>query len=167
MLIVFRKSDGTVGSISGTNSLLPDGPPFEDEVQNAVNAYGGVPADWGGYRLNDIADAPAVRSILEAGSVSVAVDAQGNATLVIYPHLSAAALPNPASVNATVTVAAILPAGSLDTQVGFQVQGGTPYVEPVNNMQASHSFAFATAGTYQVAISSDHNGVVYVGVTVQ
>jgi GAF domain-containing protein len=46
VLIIYRKNDGLVCSISGTNSLLPEGPPFEAEVQNAIRKYGGTPDDY-------------------------------------------------------------------------------------------------------------------------
>lgn len=68
MLIVYRKSDGLVASNSGTNSYLPDGPPFEAEVQNAIRKFGGTPEDFGEFRLNDESDTELVQEILAAGS---------------------------------------------------------------------------------------------------
>jgi hypothetical protein len=68
MLIIYRVSDGFIASNSGTNFLYPDGPPLDVEVQNAINAHGGEPADYGEFRLNDNDEAEAVQAILGAES---------------------------------------------------------------------------------------------------
>lgn len=65
--------------------------------------------------------------------------------------------PNPATSNAMVTVTAILPAGTPDTSVTFQVEGGQAYTEPVVTGKASHAYAFATAGRYRITVSSAHH----------
>jgi len=80
--------------------------------------------------------------------------------------ISAAASPNPAAVNTTVTVTATLPVDTPDTSVTFQAEGGTAYREPVSNGQASHMFAFAALGIYHVTASSAHHGKTTVEVVV-
>ncbi len=168
MLIIYRKTDGLVASNSGTNSYLPDGPSFEAEVQNAIRKYGGTPDDYGEYRLNDERDADLVWSILNAGSYELTFDAQGKPTgVLIYPKLVVEASPNPAAVNATVEVTATLPLNTPDTEVIFTLRGGgTPIKEPVVQAKAVHAYAFASAGTYRIAVSSAHHGTAYVEVTV-
>lgn len=84
-----------------------------------------------------------------------------------YPLLTVAASPNPAVANQTLTVTATLPAGSPDSQVAFRVVGGASYVETCIDGQATHAFAFAAAGTYRIAVSSTHHGVIEVEVMVQ
>lgn len=168
MLIVYRKADRLVASNSGTNSYLPEGPPFEIEVQNAVNRFGGTPEDYGEYRLHDERDADLVQAILRAGSYELVFDAQGNPTGVrVYPRLTASASPNPAAVNAVVEVTAALPPDTPDTEVMFAVDGGTPVTEPVVQGQAVHAYAFAQPGTYRITVSSQHHGTAVVEVTVQ
>lgn len=168
MLIVYRKSDGRVASCSGTNSYLPDGPPFAEEVQNAIRKLGGVPDDYGEFRLNDERDAELVQAILNAGSYELTFDAAGNPTGVkIYPRLTAAATPNPAAVNAVVEVTATLPAGSPDTKVTFALEGGTTVKEPVVQGKTVHAYAFTAVGTYRIAVSSAHHGIATVEVVVQ
>lgn len=168
MLIIYRKSDGLVISNSGTNSLMPDGPPFDAEVQNAIRKLGGLATDYAEYRLNDVTDVATVQAILDAGSYTLTFDAQGSPTGVqIWPKLTAAAAPNPAAVNATVTLTVTLPAGTPDTSATFQVEGGQTYAEPVTNSQASHAYAFALPGTYLVTVSSAHHGAQVVEVAVE
>ncbi|CEP67898.1 PKD domain [Moorella glycerini] len=84
-----------------------------------------------------------------------------------YPDLTATASPNPATVNETVVVTATLPDGAPDTEVIFQVEGGTAYTEPITNGQASHAYAFAQAGTYRIIVSSVNCGTATVEVMVQ
>lgn len=87
---------------------------------------------------------------------------------VFVPHrIQLDASPNPATPNATMMVRAILPAGSPDTTVTFQVEGGAIYSEPVATGQANHAFAFASAGIYRVLVSSAHHGTAAVEVMVQ
>lgn len=168
MLIIYRKSDGLIASNSGTNTFLPDGPPFEAEVQNAIRKLGGVAEDYGEYRLNDEADAELVQQILNAGSYDLTLDSEGKPNGVrIYPRLTAEASPNPAAVNDIVTVTAALPLDSPDSEVVFQIAGGTAYSEPATGDQASHAYAFATAGDYMILVSSAHHGVAQVGVKVR
>lgn len=77
---------------------------------------------------------------------------------VFVPHrIQLDASPNPATPNATITVTALLPAGSPDTPVTFRVEGGQAYAEPVAGGQASHAYAFAAAGRYRIAVSSAHH----------
>ncbi len=168
MLIVYRKADHVIASNSGTNSFLPQGPPLDWEVQNAIKKLGGVVADYAEYRLDDEQDAVPVREIMNAGSYELAFDAQGNPTgVVTYAGLTASATPNPVAINATVTVSATLPAGTPDISLTFQVEGGAAYTEPVSAGQASHAYAFVTPGTYRVVVSSLHHGTQVVEVVVQ
>lgn len=163
MLAWWRKTDKSLISISGVNSG-GDPTPEWDFQHNIFPTFGGVIAD---YYVLGLDDATAY-SIFAAGSVEPALDDQGNPVgVIVYPKLIAGAGPNPATVNATVTVMATLPAASPDTQVTFQVMGGQAFIEPVSNLQASHAFAFASAGTYQVAVSSAHHGTVWLEVVVQ
>lgn len=74
MLIVYRLSDGLIASNSGTNSLLPEGPLFEDEVQNAIRKLGGQPEDYGEFRLHDVEDVETVRAILNAEEYELEFD---------------------------------------------------------------------------------------------
>lgn len=83
-----------------------------------------------------------------------------------YPDPTISAFPNPAAVNEIVIVTAILPDGAPDTEVTFQLEGGTAYVEPIINGQASHAYAFAQPGTYKIIVSSTHCGSATVEVTV-
>lgn len=168
MLLVYRKSDGRVIINSGTNSFLPDGPPFETEVQNAILAAGGQTADYASVRLNDQADGDQVQAILAGGACYVLTDQAGNPTgLQLYAHIGANANPNPAGVNQSVNVTALLPADTPDPTVTFQVQGGAAYLEPIAAGQAAHTFAFATPGRYSLLVSSDHHGTTWLEVTVQ
>lgn len=64
MLIIYKKADGLIASNSGTNSFLPEGPPFEVEVQNAIREYGGAPEDYGEFRLHDTEQMTVVRKCL-------------------------------------------------------------------------------------------------------
>lgn len=110
---------------------------------------------------------PRVSDIMQAATVELVLDPQGNATGVqVYPRLSASASPNPAAVNATVTITATLPADTPDTSVTFQVEGGQAYTEPVTQGQASHAYAFAQSGVYRIAVSSVHHGTAIVEVTI-
>ncbi|MBC7340878.1 MAG: Ig-like domain repeat protein [Clostridia bacterium] len=166
MLIIYCKSDGKIASNSGTNSYLPDGPPFEAEVQNAVRKYGGTPEDYAEYRLND--SNPLVQEIMEAGSYELLFDDKKTPIGVkTYARLTAEAAPNPAAVNETVIITATLPPSSPDTAVVFQLAGGQAYTEPVLNGQASHAYAFTMPGAYSIAVSSEHHGVQRVGVKVE
>lgn len=84
-----------------------------------------------------------------------------------YPDLTASASPNPATVSETVVVTAALPAGSPDTEVTFQLEGGTTYTEPVADSKASHTYAFAMPGTYRINVSGTYCGTAIVEVVVQ
>lgn len=163
MIIAYRKSDLKIMSTSGINS--GGDPPGEWEIEtNIVPNFGGVAADYG---FIWVADATA-RACYSAASFELTFDAQGNPTGVItYPRLTASVNPNPAAVNATVTVTATLPVGTPDTTVTFQVEGGTIYTEPVTTGQASHAYAFAAAGRCRIICSSAHHGSAVVEVTVQ
>lgn len=87
MLIVYRKSDGKVCSISGTNSLLPLGPAFEDEVPNAIRKHGGNADDYGEYRLHDVKDAAIVEAVLSAASVELTFHQDGTPSgVVVHPR---------------------------------------------------------------------------------
>lgn len=87
MLIVYRKSDGQVCSVSGTNSLLPEGPAFEAEVQNAIRKLGGFPKDYGEYRLHDLEDVDMVQSVLAAGRVEMVFQQDGTPSgIVVHPR---------------------------------------------------------------------------------
>lgn len=83
------------------------------------------------------------------------------------PSVSAAASPNPAVVSATVTVTATLSPAASSASVTFQVEGGQAYIEPVTNGQASHAFAFATAGTYRILVFAVECSTTTVEVVVQ
>lgn len=85
----------------------------------------------------------------------------------VSSRMSVSASPNPSALDATVTVRATLPAGSPDTSVTFQLEGGQAYQEPVTAGQASHNYAFALAGVYRVSVSSAHHGQQTVEETVQ
>lgn len=80
--------------------------------------------------------------------------------------IAAVADPNPATTNVTVVVRATLFPDPLDTEVTFQVEGGTPITEPVYNGQASHAYAFVQPGVYRIVVSSAHHGTAVVEVTV-
>lgn len=75
-------------------------------------------------------------------------------------------VPEIAEVDATVSVSATLPVGSPDTDVSFVVsytdENGEQTMEPIVvtavDSVASHDFAFAVAGTYQISASSTHHG---------
>lgn len=84
-----------------------------------------------------------------------------------YPNLTASASPNPAAVNETVIVTATLPDGAPDTEVTFQLEGGTAYTEPVTDGNASHAYAFTMSGTYRINVSSAKCGNATVEVVVQ
>jgi len=75
--------------------------------------------------------------------------------------------PKPAGVGATVTFTASLPTDTPDTQVSFRVDGGQTYIEPIVNGQASHAYAFATAGTYHVEVSSPSHAPTMIEVVAQ
>ena len=96
MLIIFRKSDGLVCSISGTNSLLPEGPPFEAEVQNAIRKHGGTPDNYGEYRLHDVEDAAIVQAVLNAGSIEMTFHTSGEPSgIVAHPRTEGPKGPKP------------------------------------------------------------------------
>jgi hypothetical protein len=87
VLIIYRKADGQVCSVSGTNSLLPEGPRFEVEVQNAIRKHGGSPDDYGEYRLHDVQDAAIVQAVLGAGSVEMTFHKDGAPSgIVVHPR---------------------------------------------------------------------------------
>jgi hypothetical protein len=85
---------------------------------------------------------------------------------LLRPPIRAAASPNPAGVNDIVTVTASLPPDTPDTEVTFQLVGGQAYIEPVSSGQASHAYAFAQPGVYEIAVSSAHHGTATVEVTI-
>ena len=135
-------------------------------VQVSPNVSGAALADYAFLHIPD--DDPRVQQMMAAATVELTFDGQGNATGInIYPYLTASATPNPATVNTTVTVTAVLLAGTPDTTVTFQVEGGTAYSEPVTAGQASHAYAFSAAGRYRSAVSSAHHGTAAVEVVVQ
>ncbi|MEW6048494.1 MAG: hypothetical protein AB1609_18790 [Bacillota bacterium] len=81
-------------------------------------------------------------------------------------RLSATISPNPVAVNDVVIVTAILPAGTLDTEVTFALEGGELVAEAVSNGQATHAYAFRQPGVYRIAVGSRHHGTAYVEVVV-
>ncbi len=130
MLIVYRKSDGLIASCSGTNSYLPDGPPFELEVRNAIRNHGGVAEDYGGYRLNDNEQAETVAAVLAAGSYELTFDeARKPCGVTVYERLSLTC--DKAQVAAddadTATITATIDDTSNTDPVTFAVEG----VEPI------------------------------------
>lgn len=82
MLIIYKKADGLIASNSGTNSFLPEGPPFEVEVQNAIREYGGAPEDYGEFRLHDVEQADLVQACL-THTYSLEFDEAGNPVSVV------------------------------------------------------------------------------------
>jgi len=82
MLIIYRKLNGDVVYNSGTNSYLPLGPSFEDEVQNAIEIYGGAADDYGEFRLHDVEQADLVQKCLTHNYV-LEFDNSGNPVGVI------------------------------------------------------------------------------------
>ncbi|AFK87697.1 hypothetical protein Tsac_2844 [Thermoanaerobacterium phage THSA-485A] len=78
--------------------------------------------------------------------------------------------PATASINTAFNVAATLPTNSPDTSVEFNViyngQAGTPIPVNVTNLQATQQFNFAQAGTYTITVSSEHHGSASAEVTV-
>lgn len=89
MLIIFRKSDGAICSNSGVSSGYPEGPPFEAEVQNAINMFGGQPEDYGEYRINSAENPELARQIAYAGSYELLFDEDNNPVdVIIYPRIT-------------------------------------------------------------------------------
>jgi hypothetical protein len=78
--------------------------------------------------------------------------------------------PATATVNTAFTVTATLPTNTPDTTVNFNViyngQSGTPVSVNVTNLQATQQFSFAQAGTYTITVSSTHHGSASAEVTV-
>lgn len=163
MRVVYRTADKRIVSTSGISSIGDPEPGMEID-RNVVPNIGGQASDYAEITVSDIK----AREMYNSPTYELAATLQGTDDDVIcYQYLSATVAPNPVAVNTATTVTANLPPGSPDAQVTFQVQGGAAYTEPVANLKASHAFAFASAGTYQVAVSSAHHGTAWVGVIVQ
>lgn len=80
--------------------------------------------------------------------------------------IRANAQPNPGAVGELIVVTALLPPGSLDTEVVFQLVGGQAYVEAVADGQAGHAYVFTQPGVYEIAVSSAHHDTTTVTVEV-
>lgn len=106
-------------------------------------------------------------TIMEVGSAIVS-PGDWHLNGMFVPRLfNLAADPNPAAAGQAITVRATLPPGTPDTEVTFQVEGGQAYVKPVTGGQASHTYAFASPGIYQIMVSSAHHGPRKMEVSVQ
>lgn len=164
MLIVYRKSDGLVVSNSGTNSLLPDGPPFEAEVQNAIGNFGWPLEDYGEYRLHDENDAALVKQIMEAGSYSLAFDEDGNPTGIdtIFNRVQLTC-PATAEVDRSVNLQASAEGGE-GIEAVLYIDGAE---QSRADMPASWQVQFDTVGTYAVRVEAGRHGVIYAGVVVE
>lgn len=97
---------------------------------------------------------PLLRTFIEAGNPHV------------YAQLDVMC-PTVAAPGEAVVITAVLPAGSPDAEVTFQVEGLTPVQEPVEAGTSSHAFAFQVVGTYRISTSSYHHGMAIVEVVVQ
>jgi len=156
-------------SNSGTNSYLPEGPPFEAEVQNAIRWYGGTPEDYGEFRLHDERDAEVVAAIFVAGSYELIFDDSGTPVGVkTYPRIEVSVSTQTAEPNQEVTVTATVPADTKDIEACFFVAGSEePIVEPIVNGTASHTFVFPDPGRYIIEVGSDSHGRAGVEVVVR
>lgn len=169
MLIIYRKNDGRVVGNSGTNSYLPEGPPFEAEVQNVLAMYGGTPEDYGEFRLHDERDAATVQAIFSAGSYELVFDEHGRPVGVMtHPRIQVVEARITAHVGDEVTITAIVPADTRDSEVRFVVEDDeNPIVEPIVSGHASHSFVFVDPGRYYIRVESDTHGSAVVEVVVE
>lgn len=161
MLIIYRKLDGVVVANSGTNSLLPNGVPFEDEVQNAIKEHGGTSADYGEYRLHDDNDAALVQQIMEAWSYVLTLVDGVPAGVTTFARVQLTC-PATATVGQAVTVAADA-VGGAGIEAILYVDG----VEQARaNMPATWDVIFESAGKYQVRVESGRHSVAYAEVVV-
>ncbi len=170
MLIIYRKIDGLIASNSGTNSYLPDGPPFEAEVQNAISKLGGTPEDYAEYRLNDNKDKELVEQILNAGTYELQFDNGEPIGVTVYPRLTLTADKNQVIADGLdkVTVTANL-ADAQDTDpVTFEVEGIEPVEVIPEDGVASISLSFEPGNDGPHTITARHirYGVKYVAVEV-
>jgi hypothetical protein len=167
MLIIYRKADGLIASNSGTNSYLPDGPPFAAEVQNALRKYGGAPEDYGEFRLNDNEDRELVGQILNAGSYELQFDTNGEPIgVTVYPRLTLTADKQQVTADGLdkVTVIATI-ADVQDTDpVTFEIEGVGPFEVVPENGDASVSMSFEPGNEGSHTITARHSkyGVNYV-----
>ncbi|MGE5559913.1 MAG: hypothetical protein ACM3XN_02515 [Chloroflexota bacterium] len=129
-------------------------------MTEVISWAGGTAEDYGELRFNDQDDADIVRRAFAAGHLEVQAG-----QLVIYDQLSVQT-PAPAAPGATVEIIAILPAGTPDTEVTFEL-AGEAVAESIAGNQAVHLYQFADAGRYLVTVSSAHHGSVTVEVVVQ
>lgn len=158
MLIIFRHSDKMICSNSGTNSYLPEGPEFLQEVQNAINLYGGIPSDYGEFRLHDVDQADLVQEILNAASYELIFTMGMPTGVKITPKIKLEASPNPFEPGEIVTLTATIPLDSPDPAVSFLLPGNFEVTEPVVGGQAQHLVQFEDSGSYFIAASSDTHG---------
>jgi hypothetical protein len=170
MLIVYRKLDGLIVSNSGTNSYLPDGPPFELEVQNAISKFGGTPEDYAEYRLNDNKDKELVEQILNAGTYELQFDKEEPVGVTVYPRLTLAADKQQVVADGLdkVAVTATL-ADAQDTDpVTFEVEGVEPVEAIPEGGVASISLSFepGNEGPHTIIARHVKYGVNYVAVEV-
>ena len=155
MLIIYRISDGAICSNSGTCTCFPEGPPFEAEVQNAIKDFGGVPEDYGEYRLHDENDAALVQQIMAAGSYTLAFDQDGNPSGVdtIYSRVQLTC-PATAEDDQAITIQASAEGGE-GIEAILYIDG----VEQARaNMPASWGVVFESAGEYEVRVDAGRHG---------
>lgn len=166
MLIIYRKFDGLIASNSGTNSYLPDGPPFKFEVQNAIHKYGGVPEDYGEFRLNDDEDKELVERILNAGTSELQFNNGEPVGVTVYQRLVVTTDKQQViadGLDKTTVTATIADTQNTDP-VTFEVEGIEPVEVIPENGEASINLSFEPGNEGQHAVTARHvkYGVNYV-----
>lgn len=94
MLIIYRKVSREVVHNSGTNSFLPEGPPFDIEVQNVIQTHGGTPEDYDEFRLHDIEQMALVQKCF-THSYTLEFNAEGEAVDIIFGDPLQTPVPEP------------------------------------------------------------------------
>lgn len=82
MLIIYRKADRKIVWNSGLNSIFPEGTPFEIEIRNVIQCFGGAPSDYGEFRLHDIEQSDLTQKCF-THSYCLGFDTNGNPANVI------------------------------------------------------------------------------------
>lgn len=162
MLIVYDTTTLDVISVSGFRM-----PADAEDIDN-IALIDGLPDGQAEMRIYDFEEAAKIWASHDAGAkIEVVRNEQGNAVGVrpLTP-IAIKADPNPVHADEIVEVAAVLPTDTQDTQVAFQIEGGSAIPEDIFDGQASHSYVFTMPGTYQIQVSSVNHGRAVVEVVV-
>jgi len=88
MKVIFRKADGAVVHRTAWISTMPEGPPFEVELErNVIPRFGGASEDYGYLVIHNEEQAAKAQEVLHAASCELVFQGDEPVDVVCYPRI--------------------------------------------------------------------------------